>query len=63
MGEVCVIGTPQAPQQGDESPLAVLASLRSAGAGQLDPARFHYLEVLSVRMQAGSGAMRRVLED
>ena len=63
MGEVCVIGTPQAPQQGDESPLAVLASLRSAGAGQLDPARFHYLEVLSERMQAGSGAVRRVLED
>ncbi len=63
MGELRFIGKPQAPQQGDGSPLAVLASLRSAGAGQLDPARFHYLEVLSERMQAGSGAVRRVLED
>ena len=63
MGEARFIGAPQAHRQEDESPLARLASLRSAGAQRLDPARFHYLEVLSQRTQAASGALRRILED
>ena len=53
----------EAHRQDDESPLARLTSLRSAGGQRLDPARFHYLEVLSQRTQAASGALRRILED
>ncbi|MES2089917.1 MAG: DUF2894 domain-containing protein, partial [Pseudomonadota bacterium] len=40
-----------------------LESLRHEGAEHLDPARFHYLEVLSRRVHAASGEVRRILED
>lgn len=39
-----------------------LAALRNAGAQRLDPARFHYMERLSERMQAQPPEVRRILE-
>lgn len=42
--------------------LALLVSLRKAGAQRFDPTRFHYLEVLSQRLPAQSDGVRRVLE-
>lgn len=38
------------------------ALLRSEGAQRLDPARFHYLEMLSRRIDAASGEVRPILE-
>ena len=42
---------------------ATLASLRSAGAQRMDPVRFHYMEVLSGKLQPQPDAVRRVLQD
>jgi len=42
-------------------PLAVLADLRSAGAHQLDPVRFHFLEALASRAQAAAPGVQGVL--
>jgi hypothetical protein len=42
---------------------ASLASLRGGGAAKLDPARFHYLEVLARRCEASDGLVRQVLAD
>ena len=39
-----------------------LESLREMGAERLDPARFHYLAVLSQRLQAQPEPVRRILE-
>ena len=39
-----------------------LQSLRNADAQRLDPARFHYLEVLSRRASAASGALQPILQ-
>lgn len=40
-----------------------LESLRSRGAQRFDPARFHYLEVMSRRVSQATGALRQILED
>lgn len=44
------------------SRLTSLDILRSEGAQRLDPARFHYLEVLAMRLQTQPVAVRRILE-
>jgi hypothetical protein len=54
--------TPHAPQDGDKPLLAWQVSLRSAGAQHLDPARFHYLERLSQRLDTLPGEVRRILQ-
>ena len=53
---------PHSPQDGEKSLLSWHASLRNEGAQRLDPARFHYLELLSQRMATAPGGMRRILE-
>ena len=42
---------------------ASLESLRGEGAQRFDPVRFHYMEVLSKRLHAQQGEVRRILED
>jgi hypothetical protein len=42
--------------------LQSLLSLRSADAPRFDPARFHYLEVLSRRAGAATGALQPILQ-
>lgn len=46
----------------EKSLLSQHASLRKEGAQRLDPARFHYLDVLSQRMDTAPGEVRRVLK-
>jgi DUF2894 family protein len=45
-----------------ESPACSLDALRRAGAARLDPVRFHYLEVLSQRVDEASGGVQRILQ-
>jgi hypothetical protein len=47
----------------EQGPLQRLESLRSEGAAGLDPARFHYLEVLSLRLTSQPEPVRRLLQD
>lgn len=54
---------PAPPVDGEAALLAALATLRSQGAARLDPVRFHYMEVLSQRMQDAPGEVRRLLQD
>lgn len=49
-------------QDGEKLLLSWHASLRNEGAQRLDPARFHYLELLSQRMDTAPGEVRRILE-
>lgn len=44
-----------------ESPVASLQTLRRAGAERFDPVRFHYLEVLSRRVDEASGEVQCIL--
>lgn len=44
-----------------ESPVASLQTLRRAGAERFDPVRFHYMEVLSRRVDEASGEVQRIL--
>lgn len=53
---------PHSQQDGEKSLLSWHASLRNEGAQRLDPARFHYLELLSQRMDTAPGEVRRILE-
>lgn len=53
---------PYSQQDGEKSLLSWHASLRNEGAQRLDPARFHYLELLSQRMDTAPGEVRRILE-
>jgi hypothetical protein len=53
---------PHLQRDGEKSLLSWQASLRNEGAQRLDPARFHYLEVLAQRMDTASGEVRRILE-
>ena len=53
---------PDSAPESEPSPLGVLESLRNEGAQRLDPVRFHYMEVLSRRMQAHPAEVRRILE-
>ena len=46
----------------EKSLLSQHASLRKEGAQRLDPARFHYLDVLSQRMDTAPGEVRRILK-
>jgi hypothetical protein len=46
----------------EKSLMSQHASLRKEGAQRLDPARFHYLDVLSQRMDTAPGEVRRILE-
>jgi hypothetical protein len=41
---------------------ALIASLRTAGAGQFDPVRLHYIEVLAKRAMAHQGSVKRMLD-
>jgi hypothetical protein len=41
---------------------AMVQALRSEGAHQIDPVRFHYIEVLAARAGAYEGGVRRVLD-
>lgn len=43
------------------SPSPSLEALRREGAGRFDPVRFHYLEVLSRRVDGASGEVQRIL--
>ncbi|MBC7701155.1 DUF2894 domain-containing protein [Aquabacterium sp.] len=45
-----------------EAPVLSLEALRRDGAGRFDPVRFHYLEVLSRRVDQASGEVRRILQ-
>ena len=47
----------------DQGPLQWLESLRSEGAGRLDPARFRYLEALSRRLPGQTEPVRLLLQD
>jgi hypothetical protein len=53
---------PHAQQDAEQPLLPWHVSLRNEGAHHLDPARFHYLEVLSQRMDTAPAAVRRILE-
>jgi Protein of unknown function (DUF2894) len=53
---------PHSQREGEKSLLSWHASLRKEGAQRLDPARFHYLDVLSQRMDTAPGEVRRILE-
>lgn len=53
---------PPAQQDGEQPLPPWHASLRNEGAQHLDPARFHYLQVLSQRMEIAPGAVRRILQ-
>lgn len=44
-----------------ESLLASLQALQSEGADRLDPVRFHYMQVLGLRMQTQPEAVRQIL--
>lgn len=41
---------------------ALIASLRTAGAGRFDPVRLHYIEVLAQRASAHQGNVKRMLD-
>lgn len=56
-------GMPPLPAHGEPSLLCWQASMQNQGAQHLDPARFHFLDVLSGRADAAFGELRRVLED
>ena len=45
-----------------EAPDALVQALRLEGAHQVDPVRFHYIEVLAARAGAYAGPVRRVLD-
>ena len=62
MSESDLAEVPHSPQDGEKLLLSWHASLRNEGAQRLDPARFHYLEVLSQRMDTAPGEVRRILE-
>jgi hypothetical protein len=47
----------------EQGPSQWLESLRSEGAGRLDPARFRFLEALSRRLPGQTEPVRRLLED
>jgi hypothetical protein len=53
---------PHAQQETEQPLLPWHASLRNEGAQHLDPARFHYLEVLSQRMDTAPAEVRRILQ-
>jgi Protein of unknown function (DUF2894) len=53
---------PHLQRDAEKSLLSQHASLRQEGAQRLDPARFHYLEVLSQRMDTAPAEVRRILE-
>ena len=44
-----------------QAPVPSLEALRREGAGRFDPVRFHYLEVLSRRVDDASGEVQRIL--
>lgn len=62
MSESGLAEMPHSQRDGEKSLLSWHASLRNEGAQRLDPARFHYLEVLSQRMDTAPGEVRRILE-
>lgn len=62
MSEPGLAEMPHEQQDGEKSLLSWHASLRSEGAQHLDPARFHYLEVLSQRMDTAPGEVRCILQ-
>ena len=62
MSESGLAEMPHSQRDGEKSLLSWHASLRNEGAQRLDPARFHYLEVLSQRMDTAPGEERRILE-
>lgn len=62
MSEPDLVEMPQAQLGGETSLLSWQASLLDAGAQHLDPSRFHYLEVLSQRIDTTQGEVRRILE-
>jgi Protein of unknown function (DUF2894) len=62
MSQPWLVGTSVPQLEAMPSLLSALESLRNEGAQRLDPARFHYLEALSRRMQAAPGDVRRLLE-
>ena len=53
---------PHVQQEAEQPLLPWQVSLRNEGAQHLDPARFHYLEVLSQRMGTAPDAVRRILQ-
>ena len=53
---------PHSQRDGEKSLLSQHASLRKEGAPCLDPARCHYLDVLSQRMDTAPGEVRLILE-
>jgi Protein of unknown function (DUF2894) len=53
---------PHSLSEGEKSLLSQHAFLRKEGAQRLDPARFHYLDVLSQRMDTAPGEVRCILE-
>jgi hypothetical protein len=62
MSESGLAEMPHSQRDGEKSLLSWHASLRNEGAQRLDPARFHYLEVLSQRVDTAPGEVRRILE-
>lgn len=62
MSELGLAEMPHSQQDGEKSLQSWHAFLRNEGAQRLDPARFHYLELLSQRMDTAPGEVRRILE-
>lgn len=54
--------TAAAPQVAPPDFDALIASLRTAGAGRFDPVRLHYLDVLAKRASAHQGSVRHMLD-
>lgn len=62
MSEPGLLEMPPLQSDGETSLLSWQAALLNDGAQRFDPARFHYLEVLSQRIDAARGEVRRILE-
>ena len=59
--EPCQTGVPDAQTAAELGALALLGTLRDDKAQRLDPARFHFLELMARRMLGASGLSRSIL--
>lgn len=62
MSEPDLAGMPHVQRDVEPSLQSWQASLQSQGAQHLDPARFHYLEVLAQRLDTAPAGVRSILE-
>jgi len=62
MAESDHIGIPESPVNQAFDPSVEIASLRTIGADQFDPVRFHFLETLTRRALPHQGEVKRILD-